>query len=183
VGSEKVLASLKTMKIPASVMDVLDDSFIDLEYEKNLTKIDYDKMKSSVKETHATKGNGDFYDCKEVCYKFKPGQHYLLKSSEHSELTKFGVGILLYFKFIKQLILYFGLFCLISIPAYIFYIAAFVQYSPSTNSVSYLDLLTATTLGSVGMCKPFFLSLLLTNLLNSCFLLWSSRISRWIKIY
>jgi len=28
VGSEKVLASLKTMKIPASVMDVLDDSFV-----------------------------------------------------------------------------------------------------------------------------------------------------------
>jgi len=143
------------MKIPASVMDVMDDSFIDLEYEKNLTKIDYEKMKTSVKETHATKGNGDFYNCKEVCYKFKPGQHYLLKSSENSELTKFGVGILLYFKFIKQLILYFGLFCLISIPAYIFYIAAFVQYSPGTNSVSYLDLLTATTLGSVGMSASY----------------------------
>lgn len=141
--------------IPGSGMDINDDSFIDLEYEKNLTKIDYEKMKSSIKETHATKADGSFYNCKEVCYKFKPGGHYIVSSSENSELTKFGAGILLYFKFIKQLIRYFGLFVLISIPAFVFYITAFVQYSPDTNSVSYLDLLTATTLGAVGLSSSY----------------------------
>jgi len=148
-GPQK-LRHQKTINIVGSVPELNDDSLVDLELEKNLTQIDYNMMKQSIKKNHAFKPNGDPYTCKDVCYKFNTGNHYLFSSSEKSELTKFGVGIMLYFKFIKHLSVFFMLFTIISIPAFVFYITSFIQYKDSSD-VSYLDLLTATTLGSVGL--------------------------------
>jgi len=130
---------------------------IDLDYEKNLTTIDTQKMLQSRKENHATKANGSYYKCADVCCDFEPGSHYCVSSSEKSDLTKFGVGILLYFKYVKHLIFFFFLFILLSIPALVFSVASFQTYNNKSGNLSYLDLLTATTIGSIGLgTREFF---------------------------
>jgi len=50
-------------------------------------------MKESVKSKSISKTDGKPYSFKDVCLKFSPGSHYLLSSSEKSELNRFGVGI------------------------------------------------------------------------------------------
>jgi len=129
-----------------------DDSIVDLDYDINLTKIDYEKMKLVVKERHARKPDDKNYTCEDVCYNVDSGSHYCLKSSAKSDLSKFGVGIVLYFKFLKHLIFFFSLFTALSIPAFIFYTGSFSAYNlnNTTKSLNYIDLLTATTVGAVG---------------------------------
>jgi len=129
---------------------VNEDSLVDLTYEKNLTKISYDKMKQSIQAKNVTKPDGSLFTCWQACCKFSPGYHTLTSSSLESDATRFGVGITLYFKFIKHLIYFFIIAILLSVPALCFYIAAFSSYN-TANQPSYLDLLTATTLGSVGL--------------------------------
>jgi len=142
---------LKSNKSLGEIGSINDDSMVDLDYEKNLTKLDYEKMKQSQKEHHATKTEDTYYNCKDVCYKFEPGSHYCMESSEKSDLNKFGVGIMLYFKFVKHLIFFFLMFIILSIPALVFYIASFSAYNSKGSDLSYLDLLTATTVGSIGL--------------------------------
>jgi len=108
-------------------------------------------MKESVKSKSISKTDGKPYSFKDVCLKFSPGSHYLLSSSEKSELNRFGVGICLYFKLIKHLSLYFFIFTLLSIPALIFYTKAYHQFSENADDMGYLDFLTSTSLGSLGL--------------------------------
>lgn len=108
-------------------------------------------MKEVQNERHARKVDGKKYDCNDVCCGFNPGSHYCISSSEKSDLTKFGAGIVLYFKFIKHLMFFFFLFILLSLPALVFYTAAFYSYNEGKEGLSYLDLLTATTVGALGL--------------------------------
>jgi len=112
-------------------------------------------MKQQVANLHAQKKEGEPYSWKDALYKFKVGQHKFFSSSANSDLDKFGIAITLYFKFLKHLSRFFLLFVLLSIPAYVFYIAAYVQYYDNPSKLSYLDVLASTTLGSIGM--GFFL--------------------------
>ena len=112
--------------------------------------IDHDKLLQKMSEVHARHPNGTKYNCDDVCSKFETGSHYLFSSSEKSDLTKFGVGIVLYFKFVKHLIFFFFIFLLLSIPAFVLYGASYSAAS-SSESLSYLELLTATTVGTVGL--------------------------------
>lgn len=119
-----------------------------------MNTVDYDRMLQSLKKNHVRKADGKTYGCLEACWSFNTGSHGIVKSSEKSDLTKFGVGIMLYFKFIKHLMLFFFLFTLLSVPAYVFYTAAYYNYNyHNTDSISYTDALAATTLGSVGLGK------------------------------
>jgi len=108
-------------------------------------------MEAKVIKEHPHKPNGIPYSFKNVLFKFKVGYHRLFSSSPNSDLDKFGIGITLYFKLLKHLIRFFFLFILLSIPAYIFYVAAYVQYYDDSQSVNYLDVITSTTVGSIGM--------------------------------
>jgi len=139
------------MKSNGEVNHEGDDSLIDLDYEKNLTTIDTEKMLQAKKQNHATRADGEYYKCADVCCDFEPGSHYCISSSEKSDLTKFGVGILLYFKYLKHLMFFFFLFILLSVPALVFSVASYQTYNTNSGSTSYLDLLTATTIGSIGL--------------------------------
>jgi len=141
----------KIWKVGNSVYSSPEESAVDIEHEKEMVKIDYEKMKKQVANLHAHKKEGESYSYKDVLFKFKIGQHKLFSSSTNSDLDQFGVGIALYFKFLKHLIRFFFVFLLLSIPAYVFYIAAYSQYYVSTSSATYLNALTSTTLGSIGL--------------------------------
>jgi len=56
------------------------------------------------------------YDCNETC-KFTTGWHYFLETSASSELDKFGAGMVLYFRFLKYITIFFFIFALLSIPS------------------------------------------------------------------
>jgi len=148
--SQPKLARAGTIKTINDLGNFNDDSMVDLEFEKNQNKIDHTKMVAKMSEVHSRQPNGSKYNCDDVCCDFETGSHYLFSSSEKTDLTKFGVGIVLYFKFVKHLIFFFFIFLLLSVPAFVLYGAS---YSANTNSssLSYLDLLTATTVGTVGL--------------------------------
>ena len=108
-------------------------------------------MKESINQNHARKPDGSIFSCWQACCKFNPGYHRIFSSSLESDATKFGVGITLYFKFIKHLIYFFLIAVMLSVPALCFYIACFSSYNSANNRLSYLDLFTAATLGSAGL--------------------------------
>jgi hypothetical protein len=107
-------------------------------------------MMENVKINHPYRKDGKQFSCGDVFCNTTPGNHRLLSSSEKGDFDIFGVGIVLYFKFMKLMILLFFLFTLFSIPAYLFYISGYLYNASSTASMTYGDGLTATTLAGVG---------------------------------
>jgi len=65
-------------------------------------------------------------------------------------MSVYGVGIALYFQFIKSLIWYFFIATLLSVPAYIFYYSGNSSGIQTSNVKNFL---TAFTLGNIGQCK------------------------------
>ena len=68
-----------------------------------------------MKENHPIKDDKTFYNCSDVCFDVNSGYHCLWNSSKETDLTKFGIGIVLYFKFLKNLIFFFSIFTVISL--------------------------------------------------------------------
>lgn len=59
------------------------------------------------------------YGCKDTC-NLTTGRHSLCGStSNNSQADKFGIGVVLYFRFVKLLAIYFFIFMLLEIPALI----------------------------------------------------------------
>ena len=69
------------------------------------------------KETHPYHDDGTPYTFKDVMSNVDSGYHKLFTSSESSDLEKFGVGIVLYFKYIKYLIVFFLIYSIIAVPS------------------------------------------------------------------
>lgn len=72
----------------------------------------YEKLRKYRQENHAIKEDRTNYTCRDV-YKTTTGKHFFNKSTEKSDIDKFGVGIVLYFRFLKMLLLYFFIFTLL----------------------------------------------------------------------
>lgn len=76
------------------------------------------------------------------------GIHLCCKSMRKTELAPYGVGIALYFQFLKHMIYTFFLLSILSVPSYIFF------YSGNSSGVAALDniknTLTAFSLGNIG---------------------------------
>ena len=51
----------------------------------------------------------------------KTGMHWFTKASRASEFTTYGVGMTLYFQFLKFLTMMFLILAFVNIPAYIFF--------------------------------------------------------------
>ena len=83
------------------------------ELESNLN---YEKMCLVVSKNHATNSKNQKYGIGEVCCQVEAGFHFCCGTSKYSDFEKFGVGISLYFKFIKYLICFFFIFVIISLP-------------------------------------------------------------------
>ena len=83
------------------------------ELESNLN---YEKMCQVVSENHARNSQNREYGRIEVCCEVETGFHCCCGTSQESEFNKFGVGITLYFKFLKYLIAFFFFFIILSLP-------------------------------------------------------------------
>jgi len=111
-------------------------------------ELDYEKFKKSVEGSHARTKFGKPYSCTEACCQFQTGSHCLFNTTEESDLDKFGVGMVLYFRFLKYLIAFFFIFAILSAPSLYFAIRA-------NNSLEvdgfkdYKGMLYYTTLGSI----------------------------------
>jgi hypothetical protein len=72
-------------------------------------------MIKAVKENHPKNEHNNFYECGEACC-VDSGFHCCCKTTEKSHFDKFGVGVSLYFKFMKYLMGFFLIFTIISLP-------------------------------------------------------------------
>jgi hypothetical protein len=76
-----------------------------------------------------------------------------MKKYRETELKQFGVGISLYFKFIKFMIAMFTIISILSIPAFTFYLWA---NDLSATDINLKNGLATTTIGNLGACKTNF---------------------------
>ena len=128
----------------------LDESMIDLDRGKKQSRLDYNKLLQYVKANTPTTDRGDYYTCCEACFTINTGYHCCGETTDRSDLEKYGVGIVLYFKFVKYLIFYFFIFAILSIPSLYYSITAFNTYNPY-SSLTLNHVLQATTIGSIGL--------------------------------
>ena len=77
----------------------------------------------------------------------RTGYHCFCKSWRRSDIRDMGVGISVYFKFLKFMMLLFLWFSFLSIPAYFFYLSGNQSGVPDTT-IKYA--LSAPTLGNIG---------------------------------
>lgn len=80
------------------------------------SNLNYEKMCIAVAKNHATNIHNQKYKAVEVCCYADAGSHFCCGTSKKSEFQKFGVGITLYFKYIKYLICFYLLFMILSLP-------------------------------------------------------------------
>jgi hypothetical protein len=75
---------------------------------------DPEEVLETVKFKHILNSENKAYSLKEI-FQFNTGYHFLGKST-HSDFDKYGVGMSLYFKFLKNMMYIFLLFSILSIP-------------------------------------------------------------------
>jgi len=81
----------------------------------------------------------------------RTGWHCCCKSWQQSSFDEYGVGLVLYFKFLKFLIVLFFLLSIGSTPAYYFYFNGNSADNSEYSSAKYY--LAAFSLGNIGACK------------------------------
>ena len=84
------------------------------------------------------------------------GWHCCCRRSRHTHLADFGVGVVLYFKFLKSLLWIFLVMSVLSIPSLIIYSSGYKQIiapSASKSTSSIQSKLAYFTLANVGECK------------------------------
>jgi len=128
----------------------LDESIIDLDLEKKHSKLDFKRVMQYVKVNSPTTDKGNYYTCCEACCTVNTGYHCCGETTDRSDLEKYGVGIVLYFKFVKYLIFYFFIFTILSVPSLYYSITAFTRFNTET-SLTLNHVLQATTIGALGL--------------------------------
>jgi len=114
----------------------------------SLEKPNYSLLQKTISETHPRNKFNKKYSCCDICCKFDSGAHCICYTSSSSDLDKFGLGTVLYFRFLKYITFFFFLFTLLSIPALIFTLAANRDFSID-GLKDYKGALYLTTLGSL----------------------------------
>lgn len=74
------------------------------------------------------------------------------KASRQTELTPYGVGIALYFQFLKHMVYTLLLLSFMSLPAYSFYFSG-NKSGINLQTLNVKNLLTAFSIGNIGQCK------------------------------
>lgn len=93
---------------------------VNIRKEEEDSKLSYDLMVKTVNENHARNSSSQRYKCSEACCDVHTGYHCCCGTSKNTEFEKFGVGINLYFKFLKYMMHFFILFLILSIPSFYF---------------------------------------------------------------
>ena len=117
-----------------------------------------------VSTRHPRQAKPDGTKVEHSCCRTRTGWHSSSKSWRHSDIRDMGVGISVYFKFLKFMMVLSIWFTLLSIPAYVLYV------NGNQSGVVQLNLkwaLSAPTLGNIGQCKfQFFNSSVAQNSCN-----------------
>ncbi|CAD8188725.1 unnamed protein product [Paramecium pentaurelia] len=106
--------------------------------------VNQEALNTYLKSTHPTDVDDKLYDCTN-CYDVDVGFNCCCSTEFQSDINQYGAGITIYFRFLKQIILYFLLFALLSIPQLMFSLSC-VQDTLTLNSI-----LMGTTLGSLSL--------------------------------
>ena len=130
----------------------LNESDVDLDLQRKQTRLDYKKVLQYVKVNSPTTDKGEYYSCCEACCTVTTGFHFCGETTRRSDLEKYGVGIVLYFKFVKYLIFFFVIFSILSIPSLYYCITAYKRYN-TYSSLTLNYALQATTIGAIGLGK------------------------------
>ena len=75
------------------------------------------QLRKTIDATHPRNKHKKPYSCYESCLDFNTGWHKFTTTTPKSDLDKFGIGMVLYFRFLKYLAIFFFIFTLLSIPA------------------------------------------------------------------
>ena len=59
------------------------------------------------------------YSCENACCLYT-GNHFFFSTNQKSEIDKFGIGVTLYYKFLKYIMTFFVFFCILSTPSIVF---------------------------------------------------------------
>lgn len=110
----------------------------------------YNELKKTLDDTHARNRDRKPYSLSEVCCSVTTGWHKCLDSTKKSELDKFGVGIVHYFRFIKYFGLFFFLATIMSIPSLFFTTQAGRDANDGEISSNFKELLYMTSLASIA---------------------------------
>lgn len=91
-----------------------------------------------VRKTHARKPDGSPFSCWDVCCRVSTGTHLCCYTSKQCDIEKFGIGMAVYFRFVKHLIFYFILYSIFAVPSIYFSSKGkgFTTYSLSYNRIS-----------------------------------------------
>jgi len=93
------------------------EEHVNIHKDEEESKCSYEKMLKAVKENHARNSKNEQYKYLEACCEVETGFHCCCGTSKNTDFEKFGVGINLYFKFLKYLMSFFLLFIILSIPS------------------------------------------------------------------
>jgi hypothetical protein len=110
-------------------------------------KTEYSQLVEYIKRTHPRNKREKGYSCGEACG-YTTGWHACCGTSKKSDLDQFGVGVVLYFRFVKYMIGFFFLFSLLQLPALYFSIQSSLNFTSGASD--YKTALYYTTLGSIG---------------------------------
>mmetsp|Transcript_9202 Transcript_9202/g.10359 ORF Transcript_9202/g.10359 Transcript_9202/m.10359 type:complete len:1049 (-) Transcript_9202:179-3325(-) len=121
-------------------------SLVNLDIKED--EINFLEMQETIRKTHARKRDGTKYSAGDACCRASTGCHFCLATSKSCEFERFDVGVALYFRYIKYLILFFFLYTLLNIPSIYFSVKVAQEYE--NRSYDYKSLLFYTTLGSLG---------------------------------
>jgi hypothetical protein len=101
-----------------------------------------ERLKSNYYDNHLNKNKSSY-----PLFSTRTGWHCRSKKWRNSDITELGVGISIYFKFLKFMMCLFAWFTFLSLPAYFFYFNGSESHK-ITNSFQYV--LSAFTLGNLG---------------------------------
>lgn len=146
------------------------DASHDLSYEKLAYNLDKIHPRITVKDPKSKLAH--FFNWKFIAKKLTYSKHpccgtntgsgCCTKESRRTELDTYGVGIALYFQFLKSITWMFFIAGIMSIPAYVLYYSGNASTMQTSNVK---NVLTAFSLGNIGQCKwrSLYLTLLQLN--------------------
>eukprot|EP00825_Cyclidium_porcatum_P004408 TRINITY_DN1206_c0_g1_i7.p1 TRINITY_DN1206_c0_g1~~TRINITY_DN1206_c0_g1_i7.p1 ORF type:complete len:744 (+),score=124.66 TRINITY_DN1206_c0_g1_i7:165-2396(+) len=147
------LKTLKTMNKQKTIGTKVADIAFDLSKEKELQRPNPKKKQEEIERTHImkeVKGQRVPYTCCDVCCSSYTGRHGCFSTSEKSVFNDLGVGLTLYFKYVKYIICMLVLFIILSIPSFYFSIRAYTNV-PDYDKSTLTNYIMATTIGSIGL--------------------------------
>lgn len=108
------------------------------------------KMEHVVSSRHPRYIRPDGKRAAHSCCGAKTGWHCSCKNWRNSEIREMGVGISVYFKFLKFMMILFLWFTFLSIPAYVLFLTG---NQSGVQEINVKWALSAPTLGNIGQCK------------------------------